>query len=153
MVVPAPPRFSTTMGCPNCDDKGSNTVRGTTSVALPAPHRMIAWIGLLGQVWASASPQPPSRTINSASNQHGISASPDLCIVWITAKKHSTPNIPHGGRVQKCHSSGISSPRCCEDDELRLASSRITDRQARDRRCTRKPLGDLPRPLGVFLWR
>jgi hypothetical protein len=54
MVVPAPPRFSTMMGCPNCADKGSNTVRGTTSVALPAPNGTIAWSGLLGQVWANA---------------------------------------------------------------------------------------------------
>src|SRR5206468_5725955 len=55
IVVPAPPRFSTTIGCPSCADNGSKTTRGMTSVALPAAKAMIARIGLLGQACATAS--------------------------------------------------------------------------------------------------
>jgi hypothetical protein len=80
IVVPAPPRFSTTIGCPSCADSGSKTTRGMTSVALPAAKATIARIGLLGQVCATASPLQPSSkaetTINHRGMQHSSSACP-----------------------------------------------------------------------------
>src|SRR5215470_7333016 len=54
IVPPAPPRFSTTMGWPSSAASGSNTVRGTRSVALPAAKGMKARNGLVGQVCAAA---------------------------------------------------------------------------------------------------
>src|SRR5262245_50129838 len=63
MVPPAPPRFSTTIGWPSSTASGSNTVRGMTSVALPALNGMKALIGFAGQVCATAAPlSPASRT-------------------------------------------------------------------------------------------
>jgi hypothetical protein len=76
IVVPAPPRFSTTIGCPSRADNGSNTERGTTSVALPAAKGTIAWIGLLGQVCAAALPQQPTKTRKIATNHRDIRHSP-----------------------------------------------------------------------------
>src|SRR5262249_61446519 len=72
IVVPPPPRFSTTIGCPSCADNGSKTTRGMISVALPAAKATIAWIGLLGQVWATASPPQPSSKAEITSNQRSI---------------------------------------------------------------------------------
>src|SRR5262249_46881982 len=72
MVVPAPPRFSTTIGWPSRADNGSETTRGITSVALPAAKGMIARIGLLGHVCASASPRQKRRTRQLTSNARGI---------------------------------------------------------------------------------
>src|SRR6266478_6749940 len=54
IVPPAPPRFSTTMGWPSSVASGSNTARGTRSVALPAAKGMKARNGLVGQVCAGA---------------------------------------------------------------------------------------------------
>src|SRR6516164_2422447 len=79
IVVPPPPRFSTTIGCPSCADNGSKTTRGMTSVALPAAKAMIAWIGLLGQVWATASLPHPSSKAATTSNQRGMQHSLLAC--------------------------------------------------------------------------
>src|SRR5712691_3506830 len=54
IVPPAPPRFSTTIGWPSSVARGSNTARGTRSVALPAAKGMKARNGLVGQVCAGA---------------------------------------------------------------------------------------------------
>src|SRR6266566_2884700 len=54
IVPPAPPRFSTTIGWPSLAASGSNTARGTRSVALPAAKGMKARNGLAGQVCAAA---------------------------------------------------------------------------------------------------
>src|SRR6266436_1693029 len=53
IVPPAPPRFSTTIGWPSSVARGSNTARGTRSVALPAAKGMKARNGLVGQVCAT----------------------------------------------------------------------------------------------------
>jgi hypothetical protein len=51
-VPPAPPRFSTMIAWPSRADSSSNTMRGITSVALPAPNGMIARMGFVGHVCA-----------------------------------------------------------------------------------------------------
>src|SRR5665213_298607 len=55
-VPPAPPLFSTVIGWPSSLESASNTVRGMTSVALPAPNGMKARMGCEGQVWAQLLP-------------------------------------------------------------------------------------------------
>ena len=62
MVVPPPGRFSMTIVWPVCAATCSNTVRGTRSVALPAPNGTMTRTGLVGQVCAAA---------GSASNRTG----------------------------------------------------------------------------------
>jgi hypothetical protein len=81
IVVPAPPRFSTTIGCPSCADNGSKTTRGMISVALPGAKATIARIGLLGQVCATASPPQPSSKAEITSNQRGMQH-PLLACPW-----------------------------------------------------------------------
>src|SRR5262245_8882804 len=54
MVLPAPARFSTTIGWPSCGDRCSNTTRGTMSVVLPAPNGTITRRGFDGQLCAAA---------------------------------------------------------------------------------------------------
>ena len=49
IVPPAPPRFSTTIDWPSWLCNCSNTIRGITSVAEPAPNGTTALIGRLGQ--------------------------------------------------------------------------------------------------------
>ena len=53
-VPPAPGRFSTTMDWPSSAARRSNTSRGTTSVALPAPNGIVALIRRDGQFSACA---------------------------------------------------------------------------------------------------
>src|SRR3954465_2870745 len=57
MVPPAPTRFSITIGCPNSIARRSNTRRGNTSAALPAPNGITALIRRDGQVSARAAEQ------------------------------------------------------------------------------------------------
>src|SRR5260370_37448618 len=80
IVVPPPPRFSTTIGCPSCADNGSKTTRGMTSVALPAAKATIARIGLLGQAWATASLPQPSLNAEITSSQRGMQHSLLACL-------------------------------------------------------------------------
>src|SRR5437868_14847647 len=54
MVPPAPTRFSITIGCPSSIARRSNTRRGNTSAALPAPNGITALIGRDGQLSARA---------------------------------------------------------------------------------------------------
>src|SRR5215813_4020711 len=54
IVPPAPPRFSMTIGWPSSIASGSNTARGTRSVALPAAKGMKARNGLVGHDCAAA---------------------------------------------------------------------------------------------------
>ena len=49
MELPAPGRFSITIGWPTCFDTSSNTMRAITSVALPAVSGTTTLIGLVGQ--------------------------------------------------------------------------------------------------------
>src|SRR5262249_38102473 len=51
-VPPPPPRFSMTSACPSCRPSGSNTIRATMSIVLPALNGMITRIGLAGQLCA-----------------------------------------------------------------------------------------------------
>src|SRR4029077_675595 len=51
---PAPGRFSTTMAWPSSAERRSNTTRGTTAAALPAPNEMVALISRDGQFSAQA---------------------------------------------------------------------------------------------------
>src|ERR1700710_2094408 len=53
-VPPAPGRFSTTMDWPSSAESRSNTSRGTTSVALPAPNGIVALITCDGHSCACA---------------------------------------------------------------------------------------------------
>ena len=55
-VPPAPGRFSTTKGWPNCSDSRCATVRAMMSVALPAVNGTMTVTRLLGHDCASASP-------------------------------------------------------------------------------------------------
>src|ERR1700712_566800 len=50
-VPPAPARFSITIGWPSSTARRSNSNRGTTSAALPAPNGMVALIIRAGQVF------------------------------------------------------------------------------------------------------
>ena len=54
IAPPAPRRFSTTKGCPNCSPRRWLTVRAMMSVALPAVKGTMTRTGLLGHVCASA---------------------------------------------------------------------------------------------------
>src|SRR5262245_16779691 len=54
MEPPAPARFSTTSGWPSWLAMRSNTMRGITSVALPAPNGITARIGRSGHASARA---------------------------------------------------------------------------------------------------
>src|SRR5580704_15558097 len=54
IVPPAPGRFSTTMAWPSLAASRSNTTRGTTSAALPAPNGIVALIRCEGQLSACA---------------------------------------------------------------------------------------------------
>src|SRR5262245_56710412 len=49
MVAPPPGRFATIIDWPSCAETDSNTMRGMTSVALPAVNGTITRIGLVGQ--------------------------------------------------------------------------------------------------------
>src|SRR5262249_43879357 len=51
-VPPPPPRFSMTSACPSCRPSGSNTIRATMSIVLPALNGMITRIGLAGPLCA-----------------------------------------------------------------------------------------------------
>src|SRR5260221_9016459 len=95
IVVPPPPRFSTTIGCPSCADNGSKTTRGMTSVALPAAKATIARIGLLGQVCATASlPQPSSKAEIPNDDQRGMQHSLLACPWQGGSKGRALPKAP-----------------------------------------------------------
>src|SRR5262245_19688539 len=74
MVLPAPGRFSTMIGCPICAETCSRTARAMMSVAAPGVSGTIARIGLLGQACAQA-PATPKRTMAQASIKRRISTS------------------------------------------------------------------------------
>ena len=67
-VPPAPTRFSTTIGWPNCAESCSATVRATMSVPLPAVKGMMIRIGFDGQVCAAAPPERVESKMANAGN-------------------------------------------------------------------------------------
>src|SRR5258708_26362103 len=89
IVPPAPPRFSTTMGWPSSAESGSNTARGTRSVALPAANGMNARNGLAGQVCAGA-------TADEATHAARVASAIRILRVIISAAML----LPGGGLVQ-----------------------------------------------------
>src|SRR5262245_12357508 len=130
MVVPPPPRFSTTTVCPASRPICSNTARATMSVALPAVNGTMILIGLAGQTCAAAGTIVPTEAATSMASPGtqlrrriiipssippacDCSHPPSLCAPWtICIDRHRTT----GGTLTRL--------RCCR----LLAAYRHRDR-------------------------
>src|SRR5262249_14642373 len=100
IAAAAPPRFSTTIGCPGSADSGPKPTRGMTSVALPAAKATIARIGLLGQVCATASLLQPSSTAETTINHRGMQHSSSACPRQGSEAKAVPPEEEPGSAVK-----------------------------------------------------
>jgi hypothetical protein len=94
MLPPAPPRFSTTTGCPRRSESACAIILAVTSVLPPAAKPTINRIGFAGQaVWACACPSSINPSANASEIERRIVSPPFAPGVLRASAKH------HGKRV------------------------------------------------------
>ena len=103
-MPPAPARFSITMGWPSSAARRSNTSRGTTSAALPAPNGIVALIRCAGQssAWAGVVKRAASRQMTEMWRHELTHAG--TCLVGPAIVARTIPVSPHSTSVN-CSSS------------------------------------------------